>query len=466
MSRILAVARLTFREAIRMRIVIVFVVLLLFLMVLLPFTLRGDDTLAGRLRNFLDYALASVSVFLTLATIFLSCATLSNELRERTLHLVVTKPITRFQILIGKWLGVNLLNLLMLALCGGAIYGFAYFIRKLPEQFERDRTQIEDVVWTARAAGRPETPDFRALAAQIVEQRIKDGSLRPELRAEAETEQQKELQAGWRTIKPSYFSVYEFKDLPLPDSPATIMQVRFKARAVPTPFDEQVRVQWVFLDPDSGEPLHDPIQTSERSGDTHQFLVRAAVLKPDEHMRTGRAALWVGNPTPTDKSTRVFFEGDDSLQLLYRVGSFEANYAKALLIILLRLSIISALGVFFSIFVSFPVACLCMCAFSLICYSMSFVLESIGANETVWDPKYDPYGHIGPAVRSALVPFLKFFFPNFNYYNGAALLVDGEYIGYPVLAWCLLHTLVYGAVMLLLIGWMIFQRREVAEVIV
>jgi len=178
MRRALAIARLTFAEGVRMRIVLVFLILLVFLVLRMPFALRGDDTLTGRLQNFLAYSLGALSLLLSLATVFFSCATLTNEIKERSLHLVVTKPVTRFQILVGKWLGVMLLNLLIVALCGGAIYGLAYFIQSRPEQFERDRLQVRDVVWTARLAARPTVPQEEIVqeAARNVQERIDRGS--------------------------------------------------------------------------------------------------------------------------------------------------------------------------------------------------------------------------------------------------------------------------------------------------
>ncbi|MBU0616692.1 MAG: hypothetical protein KKI02_03145, partial [Planctomycetes bacterium] len=124
MTRILAIARLTFWEGIRMRIVLVFVVVLIFVVLRLPFALRGDETLSGRLQTFLAYSLGALGVFMSLATVFLSCATLTKDIEQCSLHLVVTKPVSRFHILVGKWVGVNVLNVLMIILSGLVIYGF------------------------------------------------------------------------------------------------------------------------------------------------------------------------------------------------------------------------------------------------------------------------------------------------------------------------------------------------------
>jgi hypothetical protein len=463
MRRIGAIAWLTFSEGVRMRIVLVSLVVLAFLVLRMPFALRGDETLTGRLQNFLAYSLGAISLLLSVATIFFSCATLTNEIKERSIHLVVTKPVSRFQILLGKWLGVNLLNLLIVVLCGVTVYGFACFIRSRPEQFARDRLQVRDVVWTARIASRPVVPEkeIAEAAARQIHEQARLGEIDPNNQSGLLVERITELMNRWRNLAPGEIREFRFQNLAPPETGDTVIQVRYKARGTPLPGDELVPIGWLFFDPDSGTPLHSPVLTRERSGDTHQFLVQATPV-----IRNGVAVLQVANPTPPEVGTGVFFDGDDSLQLLYKAASFESNYVKALLIIVLRLALLSAIGIFFGVFVSFPVACLCTCAFYLICIAMPFVLEAIGANLTIVSPKYDPYGVLGPGLRAFLVPFMRFAFPDFNQYDGVNSLVDGTYIPFSLMAWCLARTLLYGGVLLLLPGWLIFSRREIAEVIV
>jgi hypothetical protein len=183
-------------------------------------------------------------------------------------------------------------------------------------------------------------------------------------------------------------------------------------------------------------------------------------------VRNGELVLQVVNPYPPQVNTSVYFEGEDSLQVLYKVGSFEVNFSKALGMIMCQLLLLSAVGLFFGVFVSFPVACLCTSAFYVICLLLPFVMESIGANMEVIMPGTDPYGAWGPSVRAFLVPFLRAAFPDFVRDNGAQYLVDGEYISLGVLGACSAHTVLYGGLLLLLPGWLIFQRREIAEVTV
>ena len=463
MRQVWAVARMTFAEGVRMRIVLVFLVVLVILVLRMPFTLRGDETLTGRLQNFLAYALGALGALLSLATVFFSCSTLATEFRERSLHLLVTKPISRFQILLGKWLGINLLNVLVLALGGVTIFGFAAFIRSRPEQFARDRLQVRDVVWTSRVAARPILPEKKIgeAAHAEVQRRTEAGELEPSAQKAKFTELVKSYATQWRQVESGGERFYEFEGLPAPEGQDVVIQIRYRVMAIPLPPQEMVSIGWCFCDPESGAPLHAPVVTRERYGQRHQFLVRASAV-----VKGGKALLQVINPHNPALPTVVYFEGDDSLEVLYKVGGFELNFAKTLVIILLRLMLLSALGLFFSVFVSFPVACLCASVFYVVCVALPFILEAMGAFDSMLTPQVDPYGRFGPMVRAFLVPLLNFAFPDFNTYSGVDALIEGEYIAPGLLSMACLRTLVFGSALLLLPGWLIFSRREVAEVVV
>lgn len=466
MKRVWAIAWLTFQEGIRMRIVLVFLIVLGVAVLRLPFALKGDETLTGRLQTFLSYSLAALSVFLGLATAFLSCATLTNEIRTRSLHLVVTKPVTRFQILAGKWLGVNLLNGLMLLLSGATIYAFAVYIKNQPELFARDSMQLRDVIWTARAAAVPRTPDFRQMSEEYVDQQLKLDPSSTTNRDMAILERMKQLDEDYRRIRPSEQRLYEFENLTQPERPDTVLQVRFKARGTPIPKDDIVFIHWALIDPDSGAAVADFV-SQEKMTERHQFLFKSGGLL----VQKGRAILGVANPLPPfDKynQTAIYFEGPDSLQLMYKVGSFEMNYLKTLALIFFRLAFISAIGLFFGTFTSFPVACFCTLSIYLFCLGIPWWLESIGANTPVTSmtDKLDPYGRYGTYVRALLVPLLRFVLPDFWAYDGISKLIDGYVITPATMAWSALHTLAYGLALLALPGWMIFRSREVAEVVV
>ncbi len=457
MKQVWAIARLTFQEGVRMRIVLVFLVVLAILVLRMPFTLRGDDTLAGRLQNFLSYALGAVGLLLSMTTVFFACATLAQEFRTRSLQLVLVKPVARFQVLLGKWLGVNLLNLAVLAPSALVIYGFAAYIRDLPEQFVRDRLNIRDVLWTARVASRPTPPDFKKAAEEIVDQKIKTGALPESDRTIAERQRQDELKNAWMVVPPGQARKYLFENLTPPEREDTVIQVRFKVRGIPVPPEEVVIIDWAFANPKTEELLSDFKRTADRIMDTHQFLVNAGRVIDE-----GKTMLLVANPASIEAPILLSFQGDDALQILYRVDSFEMNYFKTVALIFMRLAFLAAIGVFFGVFVSFPVAC--MATFTVMLIGVMIPWWTAAMEMALDLPvSLSALGSAGKGIMTAFAIFLNVGFPNFIAYDGAADLIDGVYIAPRKVLVALAHTILYGGLLLLLPGWFIFARRQVAQ---
>ncbi|MGE3181943.1 MAG: ABC transporter permease [Phycisphaerae bacterium] len=478
MKPVVAIARLTFWEGIRMRIVLVFLVALVFILLLLPTALRGDGTLAGRLQTFLSYSLGAVTALLGMATVFLSCSTLSNEIRYFQIHMVIAKPVSRFQILLGKWLGVLSLNVVILALCGVAIYSFARIVKNQSVGFERDRVNINSAIWTSRIRVEPVRPVEEWTQAALAhvqsmvasgeiptmsgERKITKADLADPALAQAFEQRFTKEELAWRLIGNNEFRDFRFENLPEMTDPNEIIQVRFRARGLPLPLEELLKIEWQVIDPETGQAMGNPILTDKRSAQRHQFLLRGAPV-----IRDGKMVLRVSNPFSPSDDVKIMFEQKNALELLYTVGSFEANFVRALLTVLLQLVFLSAVGLFFSTFVSFPIACLCTFTAYIIGLAMPFWLESIGAtiDPVMLDAEHDPYWIFGPFVRSVLVPML-YLFPDFTKFNGGAMLVDGELIGTRLLAEASIRTFVSGALLLLGVGWLVFRQREIAAVTV
>ena len=134
------IAMLTFREAARRRILLA--ALLLGVVFLVVFSLGfhfitieveaeiGERQLLelNQMRNFLLMAGMYVVNFLSaIMTVLTSVDTLSGEISSGTIHTLVSKPIHRYEIVLGKWLGFVGMITLYLLLMGGGVIGFIYF---------------------------------------------------------------------------------------------------------------------------------------------------------------------------------------------------------------------------------------------------------------------------------------------------------------------------------------------------
>ena len=123
MQRVLAIIRLTWKAALRFRLFLVVTVLLLAAVVGLPILIKDDGTARGFTQILLTYTLSTITALLGLSTLWLACGTLARDIEECQIQVVAVKPIARWQIWLGKWLGIVSLNAALLAISGGCVYG-------------------------------------------------------------------------------------------------------------------------------------------------------------------------------------------------------------------------------------------------------------------------------------------------------------------------------------------------------
>lgn len=103
-DRIYAIALTTFREAIRRR-VLYGIIVVVFLFNLAGLVL-GEMSLHEEVRVARDVGLAGVSFFGSVTAILLGVTLLYNELSRRTIHTIVSKPVHRFEFVLGKYAGM------------------------------------------------------------------------------------------------------------------------------------------------------------------------------------------------------------------------------------------------------------------------------------------------------------------------------------------------------------------------
>lgn len=132
---IIIIARLTFREAARRKILLAALLLgLVYLAIYgVGFYYVDQETARSQfgpglielnqIRNFLFMAGLYVVNFLTvMMAVLTSVDTVSGEIASGTIHTLVSKPLQRWEIISGKWLGfVGMLTLYLLLMAGGTV---------------------------------------------------------------------------------------------------------------------------------------------------------------------------------------------------------------------------------------------------------------------------------------------------------------------------------------------------------
>jgi ABC-type transport system involved in multi-copper enzyme maturation permease subunit len=125
MNGILAIAKHTFREAARDRVLygmLAFAVLFIFLDILFAELALGDMVMIK------SFGLAGIYLFGLLITVFLGSSIIYKEIERRTLYFILSKPVSRTQLIFGKFLGLLaaiLLTVVLMAVVYIAVIAFS-----------------------------------------------------------------------------------------------------------------------------------------------------------------------------------------------------------------------------------------------------------------------------------------------------------------------------------------------------
>ncbi len=104
MKKIYAIAVNTFREAIRDR--ILYLLLVFALLMILCSRIISLLTIGSEEKIIKDLGLSAINVFSVLIAIFVGVGLVFKEIEKKTIYTVVSKPIKRYQFIIGKYFGL------------------------------------------------------------------------------------------------------------------------------------------------------------------------------------------------------------------------------------------------------------------------------------------------------------------------------------------------------------------------
>ncbi|MFH0954335.1 MAG: ABC transporter permease [Verrucomicrobiota bacterium] len=453
MRRVLAIAAIAVRSAVRSRIVILMMAILLMVIVGLPLTVKDDGTLSGHVQLLIGYALGLAALILSLATVWAGCAAVSVEIQNRQLHLVLTKPVRRIQVWLGKWLGLLFVNAVLLGVCGAGVYAMLRWSTRAELLSPADRQALRSEILTARRNVPAQPVNVDGTARREFE-RARDQKLIPPEVPESQ---------AWQAIRQSLltraFSVPPggkrewIFDLPPGAGRGRPLLFRFRFSSSQLGF-ENVTGLWRVGRRDS--PTRFEYKAEMPPETPRSFSVPASAVE-------GSGPLVVEYSNVSESPVTVLFSPADGLELFVYETNFEANFARALLVILAQLAFIAALGVTAGSLFSMPVA-------SFVAFCMLLIVQASGYISAMATQEIIFTSH---AVIATEPTFWDAFFQTFfkalsvvvgplHGPNPLDLLAAGEFITGAMLAHAVLvRAALYGGCLALL-GWWILSRREIA----
>ncbi|HEU5070466.1 MAG TPA: ABC transporter permease subunit [Verrucomicrobiae bacterium] len=456
MQRILAIAWLTWKAAFRFRLFIVVTVLLLGAVVGLPWMLHDPHFTAQEFTQVqLTYTLSAVTALLGLATLWLACGTLARDIEECQIQVVVTKPIARWQIWLGKWLGLVSLDAALLAIAGACIYGqLLYQSHSLaPKQQETLRNEV----LVARGAAREKSFDteIEAETDKALQERLAKNPVTKADLAEVRRQIREKIKAQIQVVPPGTYRTWEidlgFARHSLKGQPL-FLRVKFNA-AEKSPSGTFTGLWQV------GVPDKTKLWTSgpmSLAPDTFHEIQ----IDPDLFDANGVLTISFANLN----NTTLIFPLEDGMEVLYREGGFGLNFIRGLGIIFCWMTLFATLGLSAASFLSFPVAAFASLAaltLTLSTGTLASVVEQgtvMGANEET-----GAVGH--SAIDAVAVPLFRGILNLINLakdFSPVDALSTGRSIPWPLLGQAFGQIVLLLGGVLAVFGIWTFSRRELA----
>ncbi|MBC7835172.1 MAG: hypothetical protein H7Y88_08735 [Phycisphaerales bacterium] len=464
-----AIARNVVNEAVRMRVSLVFIIMLIFGLAALPGLLDAGTPLRYRVQAFLQYGTGGTFWVIAIMTLFLSVGSVAFEQRDRVIWQTMTKPVSPWQYVLGKWVGVAGVAAVLLAVSSSGVFLFTEYLRLQPAQGEiraylsgtdapvtEDRFILESQVLTARRVVRPSIDIIDATGLEtLVTERFAsalqaDGTLKDTaaVRQRLRYEILQELRQQHLTIESGRDERYIFTGLTDAASRASSLTLRYKVDSGGN--DPRTFYKLTFYIPGTMPTVEEvPL------GQAMKLDISPSVI--DEN---GQLTMVIANgDAGTDEvnPASITFP-PDGLELYYGVGSYRANFLRVVFILWLKLGFLAMLGIVAATFLAFPVASLVAFGVFLMAESAAFLSESLQYYDAAEQDGTVIYWRV--VVRLVALP-VSYIFRFYSNLKPTRELIEGKLVGWSTLGGAV-FTLGLLTAILYLAGSLIFRKRELA----
>ena len=459
MKPFFAIVSLTLKNAVRSH---VFQLLLLVLMLcvgIIPLSIGGGSAL-DFVRVSLLYSIWSIVVILALASLWLGCFIMAQDVDSYQLHMVVTKPISRVVIWLGKWTGINLINISLLIISLIAVYGIVMYRYQNDDRFtQADRRQISSEVLVGRRVFMPTRPDFAALARQELQERMKKtGVLDDEAQDKLFAELLQQIGAGYSELAPNQVKGWIFENLPDIGDEPLFLRYRPYLGKVSSEDQRQTYLQWLVMRP-SGEavlPSGERVAASEWpqllsdspeqifSGVFYEKTIPGEwkVISPDRKVRVA--------VTNMDRfGDKHYYQPADGPKLLLRICGFEGNYLRMVVVLVVQMALLSALACAFGGFLTMPTAVFVVASYLLLGSFSTLLTDQSFYVSNAWDQIGQ---NLAKLLLLVVIPLQAF--------DVTELLSTGELIEYSLIWKLFFHYFLLRGLPLFLFGIWMYRKRE------
>ena len=475
LQQILAIARLTIKAVVRYRLLPVLAFLLVIVVVGLPLALKHDGSARGLVQIVITYCLSAVTAILGLVTLWLATGTLARDVEDCSMQMVVVKPIARWQIWLGKWLGIMGLNFVLLGLSALAIFFLVQWrAASLPD---KQQAILKNELLIARGSLKEPLPDLDADVEKVLKERIKEiGALAngADL-AQVRKDVKEMVKSAYQVVPPNAQRRWVIDAGMLRSQLETrpiYLRVKFRSAQYSLK-PETYQTFWEIGPPNATNRVR---ITRPLTTDTfHEFGVNMLdargnlTLDPVKDGRVlnlldpeGKLIITFGN----GNKANLLIDLEEGLEVLYHEGGFGLNFARGAGIIFIWLGLLAAIGLAGASYLSFPVAAFFSMTVLVVGLS-SGTIATVVKDGTFGSTNHDtgvPEGVLG-AVDFIMVPIFKAandVLTMVNSFSPIDSLSTGRSVSWVMLLQAVLQIWVLIGGFFAVVGILAFTRRELA----
>lgn len=497
MTSFSAIVKLTCRSAVRSHVFRTLAFLLLLSVILIPNTIKGDGTAMGFIQLILEYSLGFAAAILCISAAWVSCSEIATDIETGQLHLLAVKPVSRFQILLGKFTGVLLIHGVLLLFAAVIVYAFVMY-QFARQEFPADEKQrVENEVFCGRRLYAPKKPDFDALAVEELNRRLSkaredekrqlaEKTMGTERRATLEA-LKKEIRVSMCEVAPGEMIFWEYEGIPedivepfylrykvFPGDSSSMNQntsfgawlLRFMAvkdNGNPAEGKEPEYIEQVLTFPP--EELITAAQT--------EFCIQETVLRmngaseslyrsiPPDVMKNlttpliYRNTVKIGFCNFDNQGKKLIFQEPDGPFLLVRETGFLNNFLRAVLVMFLGIAAVSLVASGLAAYFTLPTAIFMSVSYGVLCLASNYMFTSLQSMDGVpldFGEKVGKY--LSQALMALLIPVQDFFL--------TTQLSTGQLIEFSTVGHLILYHLIFRGLPVFLLGAWLYYRRELA----
>lgn len=374
-SRIFGITALALRAALRTKTVIALLALLLACTVGLPLLIKGDGTPQGELQILLSYTLSFSFGLLALATLWSACSLFAAEIDTNRIQLTMVKPVRPWELWLGKWFALLLLNALLLA----AVYVGVY----LQIQWKISQQHWEKIEHpTSQFVTHPILPTPSEEAKAVYAQLAQAGQLPTNLTQRAILRVLKEkAEERYNIINPGGEEQWKFAlNRPIQMGSPLTVRIRFD-----TEFSTRTHVQGICrlsTDDAPGRVIEVPL--NDFTLNEIEFVVGTEAFATSEHQQKElrNFNLSFKYQTPHKNASAIMLRFRQDVVLLTPGGTFEGNLVRSAWIHWCVLGLLSAFGLTLSACFSLPVAAFTATVLLVLCMVGNTVVEVVAEEDT------------------------------------------------------------------------------------